>query len=165
MFRASYIRSLKVLLLICLSSLFIRSTTPQDPMLGIVFSGKASYYGIRFHGKKTANGEIMNKNDLTCAHKTLPFGTMLEVTNKANNKSVVVRVNDRGPYSGIRIIDISVEAAKTIEMIEQGITTVDVMIVGRKGKVLIERDNNFFNFKKLDFFGKITDEEIVKKDK
>ena len=110
---------------------------PEDIVLGNIIEGKASFYGPKFHGKTTANGEKMDKFGMTCAHKTLPFGTMLEVTNLANGKKVVVRVNDRGPYSGSRIIDISLEAAKRLKMIERGIQRVQVMTVGCCGEVYL----------------------------
>ena len=72
----------------------------------------ASYYAEKFHGKRTSNGEIFNMNDLTCAHKSLPFNTILKVTNLSNGKSVQVRVNDRGPFVAGREIDLSKAAAK-----------------------------------------------------
>lgn len=86
------------------------------------FCGKASWYGPGFHGKKTASGEIYNQSALTTAHKTLPFGTMLRVT--LNGKSVVVRVNDRGPYHGNRVLDLSKAAAQRIGLIGPGVATV-----------------------------------------
>jgi rare lipoprotein A len=76
--------------------------------------GVASWYGPGFHGKKTANGERFNTNDLTAAHKTLPFGTQLRVTNERTGKSVVVRINDRGPYAHGRVIDLSKAAAQAV---------------------------------------------------
>ena len=86
--------------------------------------GMASYYGDKFHGKKTASGEIFNKWDYTCAHKKLPFGTRLRVTNLKNKKSVIVRVNDRGPFVKGRIVDLSYAAAKKIGMITYGVVKV-----------------------------------------
>src|SRR5215207_5020695 len=77
-------------------------------------TGAASWYGPGFHGKKTANGERFNTNDLTAAHKTLPFGTQLRVTNERTGKSVVVRINDRGPYAHGRVIDLSKAAAEAV---------------------------------------------------
>ena len=77
-------------------------------------SGAASWYGPGFHGKKTANGERFNTNDLTAAHKTLPFGTEVRVTNERTGKSVVVRINDRGPYAHGRVIDLSKAAAEAV---------------------------------------------------
>ena len=79
-----------------------------------VQSGAASWYGPGFHGKRTANGERFNTNDLTAAHKTLPFGTKVQVTNERTGKSVVVRINDRGPYAHGRVIDLSKAAAQAV---------------------------------------------------
>ena len=91
--------------------------------------GIASYYGPGFHGKKTASGERFNMNDLTAAHKTLPFNTKVEVTNLENNKSVIVRINDRGPLKKNRIIDLSFKAAKKIGMIKSGKVKVKIKII------------------------------------
>ena len=88
--------------------------------------GKASYYALKFTGRKTASGERMHHDSLTCAHRTYPFGTMLKVTNPANGKSVIVRVTDRGPYVKGRIIDLSARAAREIGIIAQGIAPVIV---------------------------------------
>ena len=77
-------------------------------------SGAASWYGPGSHGKRTANGERFNTHDLTAAHKTLPFGTKLRVTNERTGKSVVVRINDRGPYAHGRVIDLSKAAAQAV---------------------------------------------------
>ena len=79
-----------------------------------VQSGKASWYGPGFHGKLTANGERFNTNDLTAAHKTLAFGTKVRVTNERTGTSVVVRINDRGPYAHGRVIDLSKAAAQAV---------------------------------------------------
>lgn len=91
-----------------------------------VQTGKASFYAKKFTGRKTASGERLHHDSLTCAHKTYPFGTMLKVTNPANNQSVIVRVTDRGPYVRGRIIDLSVRAAREIGIISQGIAPVIV---------------------------------------
>ncbi len=88
--------------------------------------GTASFYSLKATGALTANGERLHHDSLTCAHKTLPFGTMLKVTNPANGQSVVVRVTDRGPYVKGRIIDLSLRAAKEIGIIAQGIAPVIV---------------------------------------
>ncbi|MEQ8904578.1 septal ring lytic transglycosylase RlpA family protein [Ekhidna sp.] len=82
--------------------------------------GVASWYGPGFHGKQTANGETFNTNHLTAAHRTLPFGTRVKVVNIQNQISVIVRINDRGPYANDRIIDLSKAAAKRLDIIEQG---------------------------------------------
>jgi len=88
--------------------------------------GKASFYAKKFTGRRTANGERLHHDSLTCAHRTFPFGTMLKVTNPANGQSVIVRVTDRGPYVKGRIIDLSVRAAREIGIIAQGIAPVIV---------------------------------------
>jgi rare lipoprotein A len=90
--------------------------------------GIASYYGDSFHGKKTASGEVFDQGKLTCAHRELPFGTRLKVTNLQNRKSVVVRVNDRGPWVSGRIIDLSYAAAKRIGMVEKGLVKVKIEV-------------------------------------
>jgi len=89
----------------------------------------ATYYGDEFQGKKTASGEIYNQWEFTCAHKKLPFGTMLRVTNLKNKKSVVVRVNDRGPWVKGRILDLSYAAAKEMAMIADGVVKVKIEII------------------------------------
>lgn len=77
-------------------------------------SGKASWYGPGFHGKRTASGERFDTNELTAAHRTLPFGTRVRVVNKKTGQSVVVRINDRGPYAHGRVIDLSRASAQAI---------------------------------------------------
>ena len=88
--------------------------------------GIASYYADFYEGRTTANGEKFRQNKITAAHKTLPFGTIVKVTNLANNKTVVVRINDRGPYVKGRIIDLTKAAAKEIDMIGAGISKVKI---------------------------------------
>ena len=86
--------------------------------------GKASYYGKAHHGKKTASGKRFNMHAMTAAHRSLPFGTQLKVTSKDTGKSVIVTINDRGPYVGGRILDLSQEAARQLGMIKQGVGVV-----------------------------------------
>ncbi len=93
--------------------------------------GLASYYADSFQGLKTANGELYDKNKMTGAHNSYPFGTMLRVTRLDNNQSVVVRVNDRGPFIKGRIVDISRKAAEQLDLISVGETRVKVEIVGK----------------------------------
>jgi rare lipoprotein A len=88
--------------------------------------GKASYYSKDFRGRRTASGEVFNPNDLTCAHRYYPFGTLLKVYNPANGKSVVVKVTDRGPFVRSRIIDLSWRAAKELGIVSQGVAMVIV---------------------------------------
>lgn len=97
---------------------------------GKIYNGSASWYGGRFHGRKTASGERFNMNTLTAAHRTLPFGTKVRVTNRRNGRSVVVRINDRGPYAGGRIIDLSRAAAGAVGMIGSGVAPVTLQILG-----------------------------------
>ncbi len=89
-------------------------------------TGVASWYGVPFHGRKTANGEIYNMHTLTAAHKTLPLGTRVRVTNLENLKSLIVKVNDRGPFAHGRIIDLSREAAIQLEMLYNGVARVKI---------------------------------------
>lgn len=86
--------------------------------------GRASYYAGRFHGRKMSNGTSYHRDSLTCAHRTYPFGTLLEVTNPKNNKRVIVKVTDRGPYMRNRIIDVSHAAAQQLGMLKQGVIQV-----------------------------------------
>ncbi|UCC12427.1 MAG: septal ring lytic transglycosylase RlpA family protein [candidate division WOR-3 bacterium] len=96
---------------------------------GFVQYGKASYYGDEFHGRKTSSGEVYDKWKYTCAHRELPFGTRVRVTNLSNNKTVVVRVNDRGPFVKGRVIDLSFVAAREIAMLKAGIVKVKIEVV------------------------------------
>ncbi|MBU3056410.1 septal ring lytic transglycosylase RlpA family protein [Pseudomonas indica] len=96
-----------------------------DPS-GYRAEGKASYYGSRHHGRRTASGERFDQNALTAAHRTLPFGTRVRVTNLNNARTVVVRINDRGPYGRGRIIDLSFKAAQQLDMIRTGVVPVRV---------------------------------------
>lgn len=91
--------------------------------------GIASWYGPGFAGRLTANGERFDPSALTCAHRTLPFGTRLEVTNLENGRTVVVRVNDRGPYAHGRLIDLSAEAARRLGMRASGTARVRVTVL------------------------------------
>ena len=97
--------------------------------IGLKISGVASYYGPGFDGKKTASGEIFDQDDMTCAHKSLPFGTKLKVIRKDNGKSVVVRVNDRGPYVDGRILDLSAAAGKKIGLDKIGHAEVEATVI------------------------------------
>lgn len=89
-------------------------------------TGKASFYANKFHGRKTSSGAIYHRDSLTCAHPTFPFGTLLEVVNPKNNKSVIVKVTDRGPFTRNRIIDLSYAAAKELGIIRKGIAHVEL---------------------------------------
>lgn len=88
--------------------------------------GLVSYYGRKFHGRKTASGEVYDSTKLTAAHRKYPFGTKLKVTNPKNGKSVIVVVNDRGPFSGNRVLDLSYLAAEKVGIIESGVARLDI---------------------------------------
>lgn len=93
----------------------------------------ASWYGPRFHGRMTANGEIYNQMAFTAAHKELRFGTLLRITNPRNNKSIIVRINDRGPYIRGRELDLSKASANALGLIKKGVLEVKVEQVSLKG--------------------------------
>ncbi len=107
-----------------------REYVPQEDV-NYTATGLASWYGDDFHGRYTANGEIFDMNSLSAAHPTLPLPSYVRVTNLANHKSLVVRVNDRGPYVGNRVIDVSVRTAKLLGFYGDGVTKVKVEYVGR----------------------------------
>ena len=94
-----------------------------------VVDGQATYYGIKSHGRKTASGETFNKDAMVCAHRTLPFGTKLRVTNKKNGRTVVVRVIDRGPFGKGRVVDLSPAAARQLDMMSAGVVPVHLDVV------------------------------------
>ena len=100
----------------------LQQTPPGEVMV-------TSYYGRSFHGRRTASGEKYDNNELTCAHKSLPFQTQLKITNPKNGKSVVVRVNDRGPFRRGRQLDISYSAARELDMLAAGVLKLYVEIL------------------------------------
>jgi rare lipoprotein A len=106
--------------------------------LGKTETGNASYYAPRFNGKKTSFGEVHKSTELLAAHRSYPLNTMLEITNLENDEKVIVRVNDRGPFSGHRIVDLSKEAARLLGIIAKGVANVSVRVVGMEGMVLLE---------------------------
>ncbi|MBU3013624.1 septal ring lytic transglycosylase RlpA family protein [Poseidonibacter lekithochrous] len=108
---------------------------PFIPNINDQFSGIASWYGPNFHAKKTSNGETYNMYALTAAHKTLPMNTVVRVDNLENGKSVVVRVNDRGPFVDGRIIDLSNTAAHKIDMVKDGTARVKITVLGYNGEI------------------------------
>ena len=109
----------------CIASAAIFTAKAQ-----IRHSGKASYYANSLHGHRTSDGSVYHKDSLTCAHRTLPFGTLLKVRNLSNGKEVVVKVTDRGPFSKARVVDLSMAAAKQLGMVGQGTANVEVSRVG-----------------------------------
>jgi rare lipoprotein A (peptidoglycan hydrolase) len=105
------------------------TATPPPPIQPEVLRGVASWYGQEFAGRTTANGEIFDPLLFTAAHRTLPFGTLIEVRNPNTNESVRVRINDRGPYIGNRILDLSYAAAKQISLVEPGSGDVELTVI------------------------------------
>jgi len=104
-------------LFIASSALFsapVAQAEPTETSGKVIQNGQASWYGPGFHGRKTASGETFNTHEMTAAHRTLPFGTKVRVVNKRTGKSVVVRINDRGPYAHGRVIDLSKASAQAI---------------------------------------------------
>ena len=107
---------------------------------GDVTTGKAAWYGKKFNGRKTASGQRFNAGLLTAASNTLPFGTLVKVTNIKNKKSVTVRINDRGPKQVDRIIDVTRAAAARLGMLKGGVAEVELKVVGTaKGKTVRKR--------------------------
>lgn len=117
---------------------------PYVPKVGQQLRGIASWYGPNFHAKKTSNGETYNMYAMTAAHKELPMNTMVKVYNQENGKSVIVRVNDRGPFVDGRIIDLSNTAAHKIDMVKKGTAKVTVTVLGFNGEI------NNYNAPKVD---------------
>lgn len=110
----------------------ITEVDPEKPFTGRVLyteEGLASYYSYEFHGRKTANGEIFDKDKPSAAHRTHPLGSIARVTNLKNGKSIILRINDRGPFKSGRILDVSYAAAKHLDFIKDGFTTVRVEIL------------------------------------
>ena len=123
---------------VILSLMLLFSTIkPTEAPSGFMQKGKASFYASKFTGRKTSCGERVNANAFEAAHRTLPFNTMVEITNLANNRSVIVRINDRGPFSKGRILDVTHAAAKALGMIQRGVANVKIRVVGRNGVVAL----------------------------
>ena len=106
-----------------------RVATQSPTAVAVTQTGVASFYGGKHHGRLTANGETFDMYALTAAHRKLPFGTKLKVTSLTNNRSVLVRINDRGPFVDGRVIDLSYGAAAELQMLKSGLTEVKLEIV------------------------------------
>lgn len=145
----NFVAMKKMMVLIC--SMIITSTLSAQ-----IQTGKASFYADSFEGSPTASGEKYKANKLTAAHKTLPFGTVVKVTNLANKESVNVTINDRGPYVEGRVIDLSKAAAEKLKFFSQGIAEVSIEVVDEgdgKGKTLpvmvdhvVVEEKEFYDF-------------------
>lgn len=127
-------RSLVTMVFACLLLAACASQQPRQPATvsapgeqpTFTQEGVASWYGENHHGKTTANGEAFDMNSMTAAHRSLPFGTVVRVTNLASKQSVKVRINDRGPYANNRIIDLSAQAARQLGIAERGVARVRI---------------------------------------
>ncbi|MGH6949156.1 MAG: septal ring lytic transglycosylase RlpA family protein [Kiloniellales bacterium] len=118
---------------IALVSAILLAACASTPGPGYVEEGIASWYGSYHHGRRTASGERFDMNAATAAHPTLPFGTLVRVTNLDNGRSLVLRINDRGPFVGDRIIDVSRAAARQLGFLAQGLAQVRVQRVAAAG--------------------------------
>ena len=128
--RASYIFTISLTVLLFLVGCSShKNYTSQPDLLDYSESGKASYYSAKYQNRKTASGERFNNRLMTAAHKSLPFGTQVIVTNMINGKTVVVTINDRGPYVKGRIIDLTQSAFSKIENIDKGLVEVNIRVV------------------------------------
>lgn len=119
---------------------FLGNNPASAQLLGKEEQGTASFYAQMFNGRKTSCGEKFNHKELTAAHRSLPFNTMIEVTNLSNNRSVIVRVNDRGPYHHTRLIDLTRAAAEHIGILRSGIANIKLRVVGMEGMVLLGKN-------------------------
>ena len=128
--RTSPIFAISLALLLFLNGCASHSNyTPQSDVAGYSESGKASYYATKYQNRKTASGERFSNDSMTAAHKSLPFGTKVIVTNINNRKKVKVTINDRGPYVKGRIIDLTQAAFSKIEKLDKGIAEVKIMVI------------------------------------
>jgi len=145
---------------LCLSLLLVLGFTP---MSGQTHRGRATYYSKRATGSRTASGERLHHDSLTCAHRSYAFGTRLRVTNLSNGRSVIVRVTDRGPFARGRIIDLSYGAARELGMLSQGVAMVEVQ---RVDETMVpfrnEPEEDETGLPAFEFdFGKVTTEKLV----
>jgi len=126
---AKYLFLLAVIFFLSSCSSIKKVTKYNNTEGHLIETGIASWYGPNFDGKLTANGETFDMRKLTAAHRTLPFDSIIKVINKSNKHSVIVRINDRGPYAKNRIIDLSKRAAEKIGLISKGFTEVDLILL------------------------------------
>jgi len=127
--RLSIVLSLSTLAVGCAATRRLAGPSEAPPEPGRPVVGMASWYGRQHQGRATSSGEAFDMNQLTAAHRTLPFGTRVRVKNLETGRSVVVRVNDRGPFAAARIIDVSYAAAKTLGMVGAGVTRVEMVVL------------------------------------
>jgi rare lipoprotein A len=115
--------------------LFFGNIKSAEVLPGLIQKGKASFYSKKFNGRKTAYGERVSAESLEGAHRSLPLNTLVEVTNLDNQRSVIVRINDRGPFSKNRVIDLTHAAAHALGMVSKGVANVSLRVVG-KGRAI-----------------------------
>ncbi|QJW91100.1 septal ring lytic transglycosylase RlpA family protein [Spirosoma taeanense] len=111
--------------------LFFGNMKPTEALPSLIQKGKASFYSKKFNGRKTAYGERVSSESLEGAHRSLPLNTLVEVTNLDNQRSVIVRINDRGPFSKGRVIDLTHAAARALGMVSKGVANVSLRVVGK----------------------------------
>ena len=111
--------------------LFFTNIKPAEALPSLIQKGKASFYSKKFNGRRTAYGERVSANSLEGAHRHLPLNTLVEVTNLDNQRSVIVRINDRGPFAQGRVIDLTHAAAHALGMVSKGIANVSLRVVGK----------------------------------
>jgi rare lipoprotein A len=124
--------AIALFLLVIVSSVGCASSN-RTGSAGVLQQGMASYYADKYHGRKTASSEVFDISGMTAAHRTLPFHTRVRVTNLNNDRSVVVRINDRGPFVDGLVIDLSPAAARKIDMIREGVVPVRLEVLGDTG--------------------------------
>ncbi len=120
---------LSIFMLFVLTTFSFTLASAKPVTVGVTQSGPASFYGKQHHNRKTASGERFNMYGLTAAHRSLPLGCKIKVTNQDNGKSVILKVNDRGPFHGNRILDVSQGAAKQLGFIKQGLAKIDIEVL------------------------------------
>ena len=134
---------------------------PSPPRIGATETGIASWYGAPYHGRATSSGEIYDQEQLTAAHRTLPFQTWVEVTNLENGKHVDVRITDRGPFVDGRIIDLSLAAAREIDMVRNGTARVRLKILEAPRELFSVQIGAFSSRDRADAFAKKFDNARV----
>lgn len=117
--------------------LLLGGIPPTETPQGLMQTGKASFYAKKFTGRRTAYGERVSPTALEGAHRHLPLNTLVEVTNLRNHRSVIIRINDRGPFAKGRIVDLTYAAAKAIGMIQSGVANVTLRVVGDRGQLAV----------------------------
>ena len=134
-------------------ALMLFSCAEEEEAVIELQEGMASWYGPGFHGQRTSNGEIYDANDSTAAHRTLPFDTIVRVVNTDNDSTVYVRINDRGPYVGERIIDLSRYAAEQLGMLEEGTAHVRLELVEAGGPIPDDLNREQFTIQLAEYSG------------